>query len=166
MNFSADNKQEMRKAMNVENINPFIQAAQSVLKTLCSTEAILGKIYMKNSPYLADQMIIVVGVVGKMRGQVCFELSQETAKSIASAMMYGMPVVEMDDISKSAISEMGNMIMGNTCILFGQKSIHIDITSPSLMSGNNIEISNKLPTIAIPLSLDGYGVITINVTVE
>lgn len=152
--------------MNVENINPFIQAAQSVLKTVCNAESMLGKVYLKNSPYLANQVIVVIGVVGEIRGQVCIELSQETAKNIASVMMGGMPLVEIDDIGKSAISEMGNMIMGNTCSLFGQRFIRIDITPPSLMSGNNIKISNKIPTIAIPLSLNGYGVITINVTME
>lgn len=152
--------------MNVEYINPFIEAAQSVLKVLCNAEAVLGKVCMKSSPYSAGQMIIVVGVVGEIRGQVCFELSQETAKNIASAMMGGMPFDEIGDIGKSAISEMGNMIMGNTCTLFGQKSIKVDITPPSLMSGNNIEISNQLPTVAIPLSLEGYGVIVINVTME
>ncbi|HWR60868.1 MAG TPA: chemotaxis protein CheX [Clostridia bacterium] len=152
--------------MKVEYINPFIGAAQSVLKTLCNADAVLGKVSMKNSPYSASQMIIVVGVVGEIRGQVCFELSQETAKNIASAMMGGTPLTEMDDIGKSAISEMGNMIMGNTCTLFGQEAIRVDITPPSLMSGNNIEISNRLPTVSIPLSLDGYGEITINVTME
>jgi chemotaxis protein CheX len=56
--------------------------------------------------------------------------------------------------------------MGNTCSLLGQKSIQVDITTPSLMLGDNIEISNRLPTIAIPLSLNKYGVVTLNVTME
>lgn len=152
--------------MDAEIINPFIQAAQSVLKALCNDEPVLGKIYLKKSSFLANQIIIVIGIVGKIRGQVCFELSQETAKNIATAMMGGFTVNRMDEISKSAISEMGNMIMGNTCSLLGQKSIQVDITTPSLMSGNNIEISNRLPTISIPLSLNKYGVITLNVTME
>ncbi len=152
--------------MNVENINPFIQAAQSVLKTLCNADIQLGKVYVKEPPYKAGQLIIVFGVVGKIRGQVCFELSQETAKGIASAMMGGMPVAELDDISKSAVSEMGNMIMGNTGILFAQKDVQIDITPPSLISAENIEISNRQQTIAIPLTVEGYGIIAINVAIE
>jgi chemotaxis protein CheX len=152
--------------MDAEIINPFIQAAQAVLKTLCNDEPVLGKIYLKKSSFLANQIIIVIGIVGKIRGQVCFELSQETAKNIATVMMGGFTVNGMDEISKSAISEMGNMIMGNTCSLLGQKSIQVDITTPSLMLGDNIEISNRLPTIAIPLSLNKYGVVTLNVTME
>ncbi len=81
-------------------------------------------------------------------------------------MMGRMTVVEIDEISKSAISEMANMIMGNTCILFGQRSVQIDITQPSLMLGNNIEISNKQPTIAILLKLREYGQLTLNVSME
>lgn len=152
--------------MNVKIINPFIQATQSVIQTLCNVETAVGKVYLKNSPFFANQIIIVIGLVGKIRGQVYFELSRETAICIASSMMGGMPVVEMDEISKSAISEMGNMIMGNTCSLFAQESIQIDITPPSLMSGNNIEISNRQPTIAIPLELSELGLLTLNVTIE
>jgi hypothetical protein len=44
-------------------------------------------------------------------------LSKETALSVASLMMGGMLVTELDDLSKSAISELGNMIMGNTATI-------------------------------------------------
>ncbi len=152
--------------MDVENINPFILAAKSVLKTLCGTETSLGKVYLKDSHFLVDQLMVVFGVVGKLRGQVYFELSKESAMKIASAMMGGVHVDDLDEISKSAICEMGNMIMGKTCTLLGEKSINVDITPPSLMSGHGIEISNKLQTIGIPLSIDGHGVITINIFME
>ncbi|KPU43738.1 CheY-P phosphatase CheX [Oxobacter pfennigii] len=150
--------------MKVENINPFIQASVSILKALCNVDVSLGKVYVKNHPYQAEQINIIVGVVGDIKGQVCFELSKDTAKNIASAMMGGMMIAELDEISKSAISEMGNMIMGNACSVFGDKSVHIDITPPYLMTGENIEISNKLPTVAIPLTLEASGTMTINVT--
>lgn len=152
--------------MKVEYINPFIEASQSVINMLCGAEVKLGKVYLRKSPFSVNQVIIMIGVVGKIKGQVCFELSVETAKKIASAMMGGIPVAELDEMSKSAVSEMGNMIMGNTSTIFANKSIHIDITPPSLLTGERVEMSNKIPAIVAPLELEGFGTIEIIVAAE
>jgi chemotaxis protein CheX len=61
---------------------------------------------------------------------------------------------------------MGNMIMGNTSTLFANQSINIDITPPSLLTGEKIELSNRLSTIVVPLNLEGIGTVSINVAAE
>lgn len=152
--------------MKVQYLNPFIQAAQLVIKMICGVEAKLGKVYLRNSPFSVNQAVIIIGVIGKIKGQVCFELSLDTAKKIASVMMGGIPVTELDEISKSAVSEMGNMIMGNASTIFANENINIDITPPSLLTGQQIEMSNKVSTIVIPLELEGLGSIAINVAAE
>lgn len=152
--------------MKVEYINPFIQAAQSVIKSLCRVDAKLGKIYLRSSPFTANQIIIIIGIVGKIKGQVYFELSKTTAEKIASVMMGGVQINELDEISKSALSEMGNMIVGNAGIIFGNNKIHIDITPPALLVGDRIEMSNRTPTVVIPLQLNELGEIKINVNMQ
>lgn len=152
--------------MKAEYINTFIEAAQSVMSMVCGVEAKLGKVHLRNSPYAVNQVIIMIGVIGKIKGQVWFELSVETAKNIASVMMGGMPVEEFDEISRSAVSELGNMIMGNTSTLFANQSVNIDITPPSLLTGEKIELSNKIATIVVPLELKGLGIFSINVAAD
>lgn len=140
--------------MNVQYINPFIQGTQSVLKNACNEETSLGKIYLKNSPYTGETISIIIGITGDIKGQVIFSLSIESACYIASKMMMGMPVDQMDELAKSAISELSNMILGNTATLFYNEGIAIDITPPSLLMGQNIQISTtKMQTICIPLKL-------------
>ena len=152
--------------MKVEYINPFIEAAQSVLKHLLNTDTQLGKIYLKSSSFSVSNMIIIIGVVGEIRGQVCLELTLETARKIVSTMMGGILIEDMDEIAISAIAELGNMIMGNTCTIFSKSKINVDITPPTVLIGNTIEISNKIATIGIPLMVQNYGIININVTAE
>lgn len=152
--------------MKAEYINPFIEAAQGVFKTLLDNDIKLGKVYLKPSPFSVCDMIILIGVVGEIRGQVCLELSFDTAKKIASTMMGCMEVVDMDEISTSAIAELGNMIMGNTCSIFSKNKVNIDISPPTILSGDKIKISNNIATIVIPLNLENYGTININVTAE
>lgn len=152
--------------MKAEYINPFIESAQSVVNMLLGIEIKLGKVYLKSSPFLVNQTVIIIGIIGKIKGQVYFELATDSAKKIASAMMGGMTIVELDEMSKSAVSEMVNMIMGNTSTAFAKKNIKVDITPPTLLMGEKIEISSKTPTIVVPLELEGLGTIAINVAVE
>jgi len=150
--------------MKAEYINPFIRSARSVINSLLGIDAELGKIYLRSEPFLYNQVVIMIGFIGKIKGQVYFELSKETAKKIASVMMGGINITELDEISKSALAEMGNMIMGNSCMIFAEEKINIDITPPSLLTGEKIEISNKVSTIIVPLDLREFGTLNINVS--
>lgn len=152
--------------MKAELINPFLEASQSVINTLLNTDANLGKIYLKPSPYFTNSVIIVIGVVGDFKGQIYFEMTLEIAKKIAGRMLSGNALPALDEVGKSAVSEMGNMIAGNACTLYEHRNIHIDITPPSLITGEKIEISNKVPTIVIPLLIDDIGLININAVME
>lgn len=153
--------------MNIEYINPFIEASQTVLKQIAGVEAKLGKVYLKDSPYTSDSIVIMVGLTGKMRGQAMFTMNISVALGIASNMMGGMPVNELDDISRSAVSELTNMILGNAATILYNKGMVVEITPPSLLMGDNMKIShNKLKTVCIPLVMDNGGVIEIDLAVE
>ncbi|MEN6313563.1 MAG: chemotaxis protein CheX [Clostridiaceae bacterium] len=153
--------------MNIEYINPFIEASQTVLKQIASLEAKLGKVYLKTSPYKSEDIIILVGLTGKMRGQAIFSMSRDFGMKIASCMMMGMQVTEFDEISKSAISELANMIMGNAATLLYNRGINIDITPPSLLMGENMQItSSKMKTICIPLLIGETDRIDLDISTE
>lgn len=153
--------------MNIEYINPFIEASQTVLQQVASIEAKLGKVFLRSSPYKGEAIVIMVGITGKMRGQTIFTMSKQTAFKIASAMMCGMPVEELNEISKSALSELTNMILGNAATLLYNKGIGIEITPPSLLLGENMSISqSKMQTICIPLYLTDTEILEIDLSVE
>ncbi|MCX7749237.1 MAG: chemotaxis protein CheX [Clostridia bacterium] len=141
--------------MNIEYINPFIEASQTVLKQGANIDAKLGKVYVKDAPYNSDCVLIIVGLTGKIRGQAMFTMGKEVAMYIASNMMGGWPLTDLDEIAKSAISELTNMILGNTATILYNKGIGIEITPPSFLMGENLQVSpNKMKTISIPLILN------------
>ncbi|HHW49312.1 MAG TPA: chemotaxis protein CheX [Clostridiaceae bacterium] len=153
--------------MNVEYINPFIEASQTVLKQIAGLNVKLGKVYLKNSPYKSDSIVIIVGLTGKMRGQAIFSMSKSVAMDIASNMMGGIPVTELDEMSRSAVSEMANMILGNAATILFNRGISIEITPPSLLMGENMQVSSdRLKIICIPLILDNGNVVEIDISVE
>lgn len=150
--------------MNVEHINPFIQASRAVLKSAANMDFPLGKVYLKTSPYSSETVVVVVGLMGALRGQVHFSMDKPVALKIASAMMMGMPITELDEMSKSAIAESANMILGNAATLLYEKGLKVEITPPSLMMGSNIQISTpNMKTLCIPLLLSTGGQIELDI---
>jgi chemotaxis protein CheX len=153
--------------MNVEHINPFIEASQQVFQMMTGIKPELGNVHLKSSPYAGDSIAVIVGLTGKIRGQVIISLCIDTAKTIASKMMGGVPVYELDDFAKSAISELGNMIMGNTATILFSRGIGIEITPPSLLMGEKITISpSHMKTICLPLNLGEEHSVSIDISLE
>ena len=80
----------------------------------------------------------------------------EGAKKIASTMMMGMPVDELDEMAKSALSELSNMLTANASINFSNDGINVDISVPTMMFGEEIEVNlQKDNIICIEFDIDG-----------
>lgn len=153
--------------LKAEYINPFLEASESVLKAIANIEISLGKVYLRTSPYTGNVLLIIIGLVGNLKGQVIFSMDQKVACQIASAMMAGMPVQEMDEISQSAVSEAANMILGNAATKLFALGLKIDITPPSLVMGENLQVSTqKTKALCVPLNLGNDKKIELNFVVE
>lgn len=138
-------------------VEALTEASESVFKQIAGVELSRDNVYKKESPYSNYKIAIIFGLTGDTKGQIIFNLSEEAVLYIASLMMGGMEVSEIDDITKSAISELGNMILGNTSTILYNKSIFMDISVPSFLIGENIKISsstNKIEIICIPFNID------------
>ncbi len=152
--------------MKAEYINPFLKASSEVLKTLTGMEFNVGKPYMVKSPLSSKEVIIILGITGEIKGQTFIVLDEEMAKRVASKMMMGMPVESLDEMAKSAISELGNMIMGNAATLLYNNGTNIDITPPTLMIGENLKISTtETKTLCVPLTSE-LGDLDINLSTK
>ena len=137
--------------INVNHINPFLMAAGTILRDACQMEMSIGKPYVKTTEFGEDSVIIMIGITGEMKGQVLMAFSYANALNVASRMMMGMPVTELDDMATSAISELGNMIMGNAATIFSTKGIVIDITPPTVCQGSMTITQTYAQNICVPI---------------
>lgn len=151
--------------MNVEHINPFLMASTKILSEMCFVEAKIGKPYIKNPVYMDNTLVIFIGFTGEIKGQVMISFEHDIACDIASKMIM-MPITEMDDFARSAICELGNMIMGNTAIIFSTKGIEIDITPPTVGNGTMSFTNNFAQNVCIPLEYESNKKIEINVAIK
>jgi len=153
--------------MKVEYINPFIEGSRNVITQILGTEPSVGKPFIKTTPYASENVVTFIGITGEIRGNVVVSFSRSTAFAIASAMMGGMPVQELDDLTKSCIGELGNMILGNTASIFSRNKINIDITPPTVLTGDNLQFSPTKGVVAcIPLNLNNGASMEIDITYE
>ena len=151
--------------LNAEHINPFLIAATKILKDMCFIDTQIGRPFVKNISFQDDTVVIMIGIAGELKGQVMLAFENDIACDIASKMCM-MPIAQMDDLSKSAICELGNMIMGNASTVFSTKGVGIDITPPTLCMGNvNIHTSFS-KNICIPLTYDDGKIVEVNIAIK
>ena len=151
--------------LNADHINPFLIASTKILKDMCFVDAKIGKPSVKNIQFTDDTVVIIIGVTGEMRGQVMIAFANDVACDIASKMCM-MPITQMDEISTSAICELGNMIMGNTATVFSTKGVGIDITPPTMCQGNVTFTTGFTKNICIQIIYEDNKVIEFNIALK
>lgn len=121
--------------MNKEYAAPYSNAFLNVMPQLGLTDVKMVNEEECDRKITAPGVIVIIGILGDIHGNVIFGMSEDTAKKIASTMM-GMDVEEFDEITQSAVSELGNMLAATACTDFAQQGIKADISTPTLMYGD------------------------------
>lgn len=126
--------------MDLKYANPFIESFTAIMPQLGYNNIQSGDLSEKGQELINSGVNIIVGIVGEIKGNVVYSIDLENAKSIASTMMMGMPVDELDEMSKSALSELANMLTAGAATAFYDMGIKVDISTPTLLEANNISI--------------------------
>ena len=155
----------MKQGLDVNHINPFLQSSISIFESVTQIKPSVGKPGLASLDFMDATFVIQVGVTGELKGQVLIVMSIDNAKDIASKMMMGMPDNELDDLATSALSELGNMIMGNTATIFSTQNTHIDITPPMALVGSQLRLSSDIQALKIPMLCDGAEIFSLFICV-
>jgi chemotaxis protein CheX len=151
--------------MKAQYINPFLESASTVIQQFCNVSVTQGEVVQRELTFHVDHTWIRIGMTGQFEGDVIFGLHNEVALKIVSAMMGGFPVSEMDEMGKSAISELGNMISGNASTLLYNQGMTIDITPPEIVQNYEMFSSKGSEALSVPLNLSEMGRMEIQVIV-
>lgn len=150
--------------MNIEYINPFLVAASSVMQTACGIKLTAGTPYVKTTAFDDTSIVICLGVTGQLGGQVILAFHKSVALDIASKMCM-MPVAELDELSRSALSELGNMVLGNAATVLSTKNVIIDITPPTIIQGNFSIERIYVQNICVPMTYEGDKLIEFDISI-
>ena len=142
--------------MNVNFVNPFIEAFNHVMGQIGFSEIKHGTLSVKRKQFTCTGVILKVGITGDLRGNVVYVIDSEEAKKIASVMMMGAPITKLDAISRSSLSELSNMLSANAATFFSKSGVLIDISPPTFFQGDDLEITmSSEMVLCIPFTADG-----------
>ena len=124
--------------MRVEYINPFVEAAYSILKDVLDDEVRRGELYLKATSMPTMGVAALVGLAGDVSGRVVFDMDMPTAIKIAGRMNREEFTV-FDEMAKATITELANMITAQAVTKLYDLGFRFDLTPPALFSGQNLD---------------------------
>ena len=151
--------------MDVNYINPILSSFANVLPQLGLANVQKKGISLKGKFIESPGVVIIVGIVGDIKGNVIYGITIDDAKKIASAMMMGMPVNEFDELAQSAISELTNMLTANVATNFSNDNIIINISTPTLIHGKFIANATADKVVCVEMDVNGM-IIEVNISME
>lgn len=152
--------------MDVNSVTPFVESFNDVMPQLGFESVQMGASREKGSEIVGSGVVVVLGIVGSLRGNVVYLIDIESAKKIASVMMGGMDVDEFDEMAGSALSELTNMLTATAATHFADMGVSIDISTPTMIQGKNISVKmSSQHTSSIELIADGIPV-EVNISFE
>ena len=126
--------------MDAKLVNPIIDAFMDVMPQMGFPIPRRLRVYLQDRNVISSGVTVMVGFTKQMHGNVVYNMTEETAKFIASTMMMGMPVPEFDELAQSAICEMSNMLTAKSATNFTQLGLEVDISTPNLTIGEDLTI--------------------------
>ena len=131
--------------MDAKFINPFIDAFTTIMPQMGFQNITRSNVSVKEKSADSLGVTVLVGITKQVRGNVAYNMPENTAKYIASTMMCGMPVEAFDDMAQSAIAELSNMLTANAATNLASMGFEVDISTPSVTVGEgySIKISNE-----------------------
>jgi chemotaxis protein CheX len=152
--------------INAEYVNPFLEAASAVFKSLLNVDLRRGKLTIKEKPEPSHDIAIIIGITGAANGEVVFSMELNMVQKIAEILTPGLNPDAMKNEYKDIVGELANMITGNAMNLFAYSGKRVEMTTPTVIEGREFTITLvKQTTLAINL-YSPFGQLEMNVALK
>ena len=138
-------------------VNPIIDAFMDVMPQMGFPMPKRQRIYLQERNVISNGVTLTLGFTKQMQGKVIYNMTADTARYIASTMMFGVPVTKFNELAQSALREMSNMLTAHAAIKYSEFGLDVDITTPELIieEGNTIKISDA-HYLTVEMDLGGH----------
>jgi chemotaxis protein CheX len=149
--------------MDVNLVNPFIDAALNVLETMAFTKVQAGKPYFKNGSLARGDVSGVIQLTGEATGTISVTFTEKCILPIVSNML-GEEMKQLNEEIKDAVGEITNVICGQARRHLDELGRSLKAGIPSVIMGRDHIITHVTtgPIIGIPFNTDN-GEFTIEV---
>ena len=145
--------------MDAKLVNPIIDAFMDVMPQMGFSIPRRLRVYLQDRNVISRGVTVMVGFTRQMHGNVIYNMTEETARFIASTMMMGMHVPDFDVIAQSAICEMSNMLTARSATNFSEMGLEVDISTPNLTIGEGFSVKiSEAKYLVVTMDLQGHNV--------
>jgi chemotaxis protein CheX len=137
--------------MNVNFLNPFLEAASDVLLAEARLSSNRGNLSLQKSSLTGSEVTVLISIIGQVQGVVLYGMSTPTCLAIVSRIV-DQQFDELNALAQSGIAELGNVISGKATINLSNSGYQSTISPPTLIIGRGAKISTlDFSRIVVPL---------------
>jgi chemotaxis protein CheX len=138
--------------INAEFVNPFLEAASAVFKSILNVDLRRGKLVIKENAIPSLDVAIIIGITGAVTGEVVYSMGFNMVNKIAQILAPGLSAEHIKVEYKDIVGELANMITGNAMNLFITSGKTVDMTTPTVVEGKDFTLTMiKQTTLGINL---------------
>lgn len=154
--------------MNVDHINPFVNATVNVVTTMAFVQVTAEAPYLSRSNQTSGSVTGVIGLAGpNVIGSVIISFTTEAILEIISGML-GEQFKEITAEVEDAVGEITNMIVGGAKRVLFDKGFKFNLALPTIITGDKISLTLKTkgPRIVLPFRLTSGALFTVEACIE
>lgn len=151
--------------MGTNYAETIIAAWNSVMEAISSKQIIGTAIDVAPNYPDSRDICAYIEITGDISGQVSMSMDAETGKTLASEMMGGMEIAEVDELVISAVGELCNMIMGSVCASISPNYQNLDITPPTVVTREEPSRLTRKPSYSIAFLMEDLEAVDFHVAV-
>jgi chemotaxis protein CheX len=127
--------------MEMEIIQPFINAADAVLGETLDCHTRMGELAMEPEAYRSKGVAAVITLAGDIEGHVIVDADPTTAIRVA-ARMSGVEVPESEQAVRETICELANQLIGNAVTVLNDQGFHFRVQPPRIHRGESFPMNH------------------------
>jgi chemotaxis protein CheX len=148
--------------VDAAHVNPFLEAASTVFKTVLNCDIQRRRLSFKKSDLPSFEISGVIGLSGKAAGAVVLSLSKPVAFKVVETLL-DTRVSEINSDVVDAVGELTNMIAGGAKTALAHLEMSLGL--PSVVTGGYIKFVSRTPPLGI-LFDTAWGQITLEVILD
>lgn len=149
--------------MQLIYVSTLIKSFNFVLDSFSSSKILSTDIKIPRNQAATYGITVNIGFVGDIDAKIYMSMNTMTGLSLASEMLGGLEMTEIDELAVSAVAEFCNMIMGNACSRLSGHNMVVDITPPVVMIDQMEFIYETDTSYTISIQLEKLGKIDFDV---
>ncbi len=130
--------------MKQEYVNPFLTPAQMVWQKEFGCPLKIQNAEAVSHQYTTDDVTAIIGISGKLEGNVLYGFSEPLVKDIIKRMV-GEDFEARDPMALSALGEIANVITGNAATQLASSGYTCDISPPVILEPVGATLTAGVP---------------------